>query len=75
MVGPRQAKIIDLLAAGPHSVAALIVRIDPIRPTAVISSIRALTRRRLIEVRGSLNPAAGSMVALTPLAADEEFRL
>jgi hypothetical protein len=71
MFGPRQGKILDLLTAGPHSVAALVVRIDPIHPTAVIASIRALARRRLIEVRGSYNPAAGAMVALTSLAADE----
>jgi hypothetical protein len=65
MIGPRQRRVLDLLADGPYSLGALIARIGG-RPELASQSIMGLQRAGLVVVtdRRHARRQAGAMVAL-----------
>jgi DNA-binding transcriptional ArsR family regulator len=66
MVGPTQRRILDMLAAGPCSLNALVHAIDPSHPTAVNHAVKRLMAAGLVEENGrrSTRRRDGAMVAL-----------
>jgi hypothetical protein len=51
-MGDRQDQILKALLHGPHTINALIAKLDPGRPSLVHASLKRLLRRRLVKVTG-----------------------
>lgn len=67
-MGDRQRRILEALTHGPHSINALIDRLDPQRPSLVHASLKRLLSRQLVEVTGRCGKHdLSAMVALAAL--------
>jgi hypothetical protein len=65
-IGSRGSEILALLSEGPHSLAALIARVDPDRPSMVMACLKRLQERGAITISGktSRKRTEGVLVAL-----------